>query len=371
MSSPKILITGATGFLGSSVALCLLRGNPEVDLLLLVRAATSNEGLQRIRAALEVLEAEPVILAGLNENQILLGTFAKVSEFSDDNRLNAVTHVINCAAVASFGNNPQIWPINVEGTFEFAKRMAESPRLHRFLHVGTAMACGPDAKSPVHESWQFAPVESHLVAYTASKAAIELKIKQELPDFPIVVARPSIVVGHTQLGCKPSGSIFWVFRMAHKLGYFTCDLDEKIDVIPVDYCAAALVQLALKPKLAHDLYHISAGEGSSCSFAEIDTTMAKSLNIEPVANRYRKVNGADLAHHAKDFQEILGPCNRRLVLRALRLYGGFAELNFVFDNARLLAEEIPPSPKLTDYIGVCALTSEAITIADQMAWDFK
>ncbi|MBE1043314.1 NAD(P)H-binding protein, partial [Escherichia coli] len=49
---------------------------------------------------------------------------------------------------------------------------------------------------------------------------------------------------------------FWVFRMGFALESFTCGLDEQIDVIPVDYCAEALIGLALKPCLGHSLYHI-------------------------------------------------------------------------------------------------------------------
>lgn len=367
----KILITGITGFLGSSVLARLLELQQASNLLLLVRAGDAEVGLERISEALRNLEVPSEYLNLLTADQILLGDFSDTMAFLSDQRLDSVTEVINCAAVASFGKNPLIWPVNVDGTFAFAKRMANLPYLRRFLHVGTAMACGPLARSPVHESWEMPSEEAHLVDYTASKAEIEHKMRTELPTLPLVVARPSIVVGHTRLGCKPSGSIFWVFRMGQKLGHFTCELDEKIDVIPVDYCADVLVQLALKAELKYNLYHISAGELSSCSFRDIDIAMAKALDIEPAGPCYRQVAHEDLTELAHEFETLIGPCNRRLVLRALRLYGGFAELNFIFDNHRLLSEGIPASPKLTDYVAVCALTSNTIPIAKQMEWDFK
>ena len=58
--------------------------------------------------------------------------------------------------------------------------------------------------------------------------------------------------------------------MGFALESFTCGLDEQIDVIPVDYCAEALIGLALKPCLGHSLYHISAGHRAACTFGEID-----------------------------------------------------------------------------------------------------
>ncbi|WP_435626617.1 SDR family oxidoreductase [Candidatus Ferrigenium straubiae] len=366
-----ILVTGATGFLGGAVVANLIQRGLASSLLLLVRAANAGEGLERIRQQLQLFEVPASQLNGLTEGQILLGDFNDVIAFTGDRRLDDVTHVINCAAIASFANNPLIRPVNVVGTFAFAQRMAKSQKLKRFLHVGTAMACGTNHQSPIRESWDIAPEEEHLVPYTASKAEIEHKIRSELPELPFVVARPSIVVGHTRLGCKPSGSIFWVLRMVQMLGKFTCGLDEKVDIIPVDYCADALVKLALKEQLAHDLYHVSAGVGSSCTIEEIDIPMARARGVEPCSTHYQKVSQDEIMELADEFKERVGPCNRRLVLQALRLYGGFAELNYVFDNERLLAEGIAQPPRFTSYVGLCAKTSENISVQEQMKWDFK
>jgi len=367
----KILVTGATGFLGGAVVANLIRAGKAPALLLLVRAETQTAGLRRVLEQLLRLEV-PVEQTGmLGKRQILIGDLSDVAAFSDDPRLDEVTHVINCAAIASFSKHPSIWPVNVDGTFAFAQRMARVRGLRRFLHVGTAMACGTRIDSPVRESWDEAANDAHLVPYTASKARIEQKIRGELPELPFVVARPSIVVGHRELGCKPSGSIFWVFRMGHMLERFTCELDEKIDVIPVDYCAEALVALALKERLAHDLYHVSAGAQASCSFGEIDAAVAQGLGAQPVAGRYRKVTNDGLAQLAEAFQQRIGPCNKRLVLRALRLYAGFAELNYVFDNSRLQAEGIPLPPPFSGYAGLCAQTSKHTPVQEQMHWDFK
>ena len=366
-----IFVSGATGFLGGAVTANLLNLDLSSDLLLLVRAQNAREGLERVKQNLRCLDVSPASIDALTERHIVVGDFTDVAAFSGDDRLNGVSHVVNCAAITSFGKNPLIWPVNVDGTFEFAKRMAEVPALQRFLHVGTAMACGPSLRSPIAESWQFAPEDEHLVPYTASKAAIEQKIREELPDLPLVVARPSIVVGHTRLGCKPSSSIFWVFRMGQLLQKFTCSLDEKIDVIPVDYCANALVKLLLKETLAHDLYHISAGTDSSCSFESIELALAEALGQEPIGNNYQQITRDDFAELAQEFEARIGPCNRRLVMRALRLYAGFAELNYVFDNTRMLQENIPASPLFTSYAGLCAQSTRHLSIQEQMQSDFK
>jgi thioester reductase-like protein len=209
-----------------------------------------------------------------------------------------------------------------------------------------------------------------LVPYTRSKVAAELALRA-MPGLPLVVARPSIVVGHSVLGCAPSPSIFWVFRMAFALERFTCAADEQIDIIPADWCAQALVTLALKPQLAHDLYHVSGGTASSQRFDALDTAYAKAQGTEPIAPRYQQVAVENLRSLVPLFEQRLGRVNRILILRALTLYGAFAELNYVFDNQRLLAEGVSASPPLSDYVAQCVRTSEHVPMTEQMAHDFK
>jgi nucleoside-diphosphate-sugar epimerase len=338
---------------------------------MLVRARTPDEGVARTRSSARKFGVAEPLLARIGVEHVLCGDFTDPGSYADDARIERATCVINCAALATFAENPRLWPVNVDGTVAFAQRMSQSPALRRFLHVGTAMSCGPGLSAPIIESWAFPPRDAHLVTYTASKAEVERRMREELPGLPLVVARPSIIVGHTELGCAPSGSIFWVFRMAQALERFTCSLDERIDVVPVDYCADALAHLARRPRLAHDLYHVSSGSSRSCTFGEIDAALARARDGQPMGSRYRRVTEDALVSVAEDLHALFGPCNRRLVVRALTLYGGFAELNYVFDNDRLLGEGVPPPPRFADYAGVCAKTSEHIKIADQMHWDFK
>lgn len=369
MDRASVLLTGATGFLGGAVLAHLLEDG--VTPLLLVRATDARDGLHRVQASARQFSVSEDAIARLTPAHIICGDLTDVAGFASDLRLDRVTGVINCAALATFAENPNLWPVNVDGTFAFAKRMVRSPLLRRFVHVGTAMACGPGLAGAITESWAMPDRDEHLVSYTASKAEIEAKLRFELPELPLVVARPSIIVGHTRLGCAPSGSIFWVFRMAQALERFTCDLDEKIDVIPVDYCAEALVRLAFAEGLEHDLFHVSSGNESSCSFRDIEAALAAARGVSPMAPRYQKVTEDELESLAPRLEAALGPCNRRLVVRALRLYGGFAQLNYVFDNQRLQSIGLPQPPRLTDYVEVCAETSAHIRIQDQMHWDFK
>lgn len=366
-----LLITGATGFLGGAVTVNLLKRNDAFRLLLLVRGNSRAEGLRRVKSNLAKFGIDDSQLATLTDDNILIGDLANAEEFTQDSRLDEVTHVLNCAALASFGNNPFIWKVNVEGTFILASRMNQVVGLKRFVHVGTAMSCVPEANSLVTESKLNTCRDQHIVEYTWSKATVEKMMTELLPYLPLVIARPSIVVGHSHHGCAPSPSIFWVFRMALTLGKFMCDLDDRIDVVPVDYCADALELLLTAENVDKSIIHISAGLNSSVTFAEIDKAMAEASGNLSVAETYQKVNFRQLAESKKTFHSLFGPCNERIILRAMNLYGHFSKLNVVFSNKKLLELGMPPSSKFTDYLHQCVATTRDATIAELMEVDFK
>ena len=366
-----ILITGATGFLGGAVTVNLLKKRENNRLLLLVRGTSPAAGLARLQENLAKFGVDESLLNTLTTENILLGNLAEPERFTEDPRLDAVTHVMNCAAVASFGSNPYIWKVNVEGTFQFARRMSQVQGLIRFIHVGTAMSCAPEANTLVTESELNTLRDQHIVEYTWSKATVEKMMTESLPNLPLVIARPSIVVGHSDHGCTPSPSIFWVFRMALTLGKFMCELEDRIDVVPVDYCADALELLLTAENVENSIIHISAGLHSSVTFAEIDKAMAQASGNLPVAANYQKVNYRELAESKKSFSSLFGPCNERIVLRAMSLYGHFSKLNVVFSNDKLLELGMPPSSKFTDYLHRCVTSTKDATLAELMAVDFK
>jgi nucleoside-diphosphate-sugar epimerase len=367
----KILVTGATGFLGGAIAAeLMINENPE-RLLLLARGDAESSALERVKENLAKFGISPAQLNTISAQQIIEGDLSKPETFIADLRLNDVEKVINCAAIASFGNNPLIRKVNVEGTFQLASRMSKVKGLKRFIHVGTAMSCTPEPDSHVTEAIAPTQRKDHIVEYTWSKSTVEQMIKEHLPGFPLIIARPSIVVGHTEHGCIPSASIFWVFRMALRLGKFMCNLDDKIDVIPVDYCAKTIVRLLQAAELDHPVYHISSGRESSVTFAEIDRAMALASGSRPVSADYKKVGYKELSREKHNFKTLFGDCNERIVLKSMSLYGEFSKLNVTFDNEKILKLGMPASPRFTDYIAVCHNSVKEKSLSELMAVDFK
>jgi thioester reductase-like protein len=363
----KILITGVTGNLGRAITSELLGKHLNTSLLFLVRANTPEEGIERVIKSLRKIDVQEELLANLSTDQILCGDLGASSSLRADLRLAEVTHVVNCAAMTSFSTKDSIWQINVEDTLTFARMIASLPNVRRFVHVGTAMICGNSPNRLINED-EFPSDTQHFVPYTESKAAAEKLLPEALGNVPLVVVRPSIVVGHTKLGVKPSPSIFWVFRMHYEAWLSPHPLQFKIDVIPSDWVGYAIVQLLLKDKLMYSRYHISSGVGSSCTYQEITDCFnahCAKKHTEPMA----EITMDMLAKRLPEFNNWFGPGNPRMMMRALRLYSKFAGLNTLFDNSRLLEEGISCPPPLTDYLDVCIKNGFDHTIVEQMTFD--
>lgn len=367
---PKLLITGANGFIGGALLAKLIASPLWKDTVCLVRADSPEEGLLRLARTLRTHGITTQQLLSLTLDQVICGDLNVVTRWIDDPRIASIERVVNLAALASFGNHPLIWPTNVDGVLSMAHGLSHRCHLKRFIHVGTAMACGHDSPNPVPEGYDQGPDAPHFLEYTESKYEIERLLKKELPDFPLVIARPSIVVGHTKTGCKASGSIYWVFRMALALKTFPCRLDQRIDVIPVDYCADALYLLLTKPKLKHAWYHISAGKKQSSSFKEIDAAIAKTMKRPPMKS-YRQKSYGEILEMRGQFKKLLGECNTRIVAKAIKAYGSFSTLELAFDHQRLIAEGMPEPTPLAKYVGLCEKTSQGILISEQMKFDYK
>ncbi len=370
-SVDKLLVTGGTGFIGGAVLAELIDSEYWPRTLIMVRAGDINEARNRIVHSLERFMPETVVDDLLSDDQIIVAGLEDANRLLTDPRISGVSHVIHSAAVTAFSNHPRIRAINVDASLAFVEVLKKCARIQRFTNVGTAWCVGMDVDKLVAEDCDFGS-STHIVPYTESKLEFERTVRRLHPDFPFVSARPSIVVGHTRYGTQPSGSIYWVFRSVQVLGRFSCGFDDRMDVVPVDWVAQALVGLTTKQKLSYNMYHLSSGETAYSTISQLDSAIAEGRKVSPHGRSgYLKVDDRQLTKAVYEKRKMLGDANPWLLSKALGLYARFAESGVVFDNRRTLAEGIGSPPPFYTYAAMCARTSESTSLMAQMEDDFK
>ncbi|MDB5647181.1 SDR family oxidoreductase [Methylobacterium sp.] len=365
----RVLLTGATGLIGGAVLHHALEREDAAEWVCLVRCTSIEQGRQRVAARLGRF-TDPFTAQRLARKvEIVPGDFTR-ADLDMDPRLDGVTHILHLAADTSWWGDERVNRTNHDGTLALARRARAMPGLQRFLHVGTAMICGAKAPRHVQEAAYPADDAQHLVAYTVSKAAAETSLAEHFCDLPIVVARPSIVVGHSTLGAAPSSSILWVVRAADRLRMLPCAPESSVDIVPSDWVAATLHGLLFKPHLAHRLYHVSGGASASTSWGDLMQAFEAAEPSDGI-REFTRFDLADRATLRTRFAQVFGLDGslKQAMLRATRAYYAFCALDLSFDNTRLLSEGFAPPPSLPDYLPACLANSGEIV--DQFADDLE
>jgi nucleoside-diphosphate-sugar epimerase len=212
----------------------------------------------------------------------------------------------------------------------------------------------------VHEDDAPRAEHGHVNEYARTKAVAELRLRAET-DLPLVVARPSAVIGHTRLGVGPSTSLFWYYRALAALGCGPFARDARRDIVPVDYVASCLAHLALAPRLAFDAYHVSAGDQA----VTVDEILACFG-----ARSWRTATPGELAEHPDVRRLARTDDEARRLARGIAACARFGALGIEgFDNARLLGEDLPPPPRFAGYLPRCIASAGGATIYEQMVDD--
>ena len=179
----RVLVTGASGFLGGHVVERLSARGDRVRAL--VRKTSKREHL-----------------AGLPGVEIAEGGIDRVDRLTD--LLADVDAVVHAAGIVKARDSDEFFSVNVGGTsnlVEAARRRRNGKRV-RFVHVSSLEACGPSADGkPVP-----ADQESPVTAYGRSKLAAEKVVLAAKEDLHVVILRPAAIYG------PRDGEIFEMFK---------------------------------------------------------------------------------------------------------------------------------------------------------------
>src|SRR5205814_8180284 len=98
--------------------------------------------------------------------------------------------------------------------------------------------------------------------YARTKKFCEHMIRQLLPTVPKTIFRPSIVLGDSRRGETTQFDMVRAFVFLAGLPVLPLRSNDRVDIVPVDYVADAIVTLHQKAQPEHEIYHLSSGEGS-------------------------------------------------------------------------------------------------------------
>jgi farnesol dehydrogenase len=174
----RVLVTGATGYVGKSLARKLARSGYRVH------------ALYRSEARISGLEQENISL--------FKGTLGDPPSLDRAMKnCDSVFHVAAFAAVWT-PRPEQIYAQNVEGTVNLLES-ARKAGVKRIVHTSTAGVFGPSGDKPNDEGRPLAA--THLTHYDRSKALAEQKVESCVRDgMDVVIVNPTRVYGPGKMG---------------------------------------------------------------------------------------------------------------------------------------------------------------------------
>jgi len=265
----SIVLTGATGYIGSHLAAQLLAESSETAIICLGRRRGAQPAQERVVAAIlrawydQGRDPIPHSLARLH---VFDEDFHEPQSLLSEAQHHAIRHLKpsefwHCAASVRFTekDDGSVWTTNVEGVSR-ALRLAQSLGVREFNHVSTAYVAG--ARIGLAKEELSDQSHGYHNVYEQSKSNAEWLVVGHCRDFGMSyrILRPSIVVGHSvTLRTSSDSGVFRVAELSHKFrqmvetrspGYFQenplrvrVDPRATFNAIPIDCVVAEMLAL--------------------------------------------------------------------------------------------------------------------------------
>jgi thioester reductase-like protein len=279
-----IFLTGSTGYIGAHVAANLLDEHG-ASLNLLIRSRDTQDAEQRLWRAVQLHMDFPRFYEHLQTRVRifrgdLTGPFFGLPRDDYDRLIHTTDSVIHCAASLNRKSEKACLNVNLRGTLEvlqLATRVDHYHGLRRFSHVSTVAVAGKRNNEVVKEENSIDWERSDYDPYARTKKFCEHMIRQLLPETPITIFRPSIVLGDSRRAETTQFDMVKAFVFLAGLPVLPFRPNDKIDIVNVDFVADAIATIHQKETPQYDTYHLSSGTGSQ-TFRELTNTLAAEQN---------------------------------------------------------------------------------------------
>lgn len=250
-----VLVTGASGFLGSELVSQLLqRGEP---VRALKRESSVIPEFLKDRKGLEWYDADIL------------------DHFALEDALQDIDRVYHCAAMISFdpADKKKLHQVNALGTANLVNLCLEK-KIVKLLHVSSVAAAGEAKQNrPITEKnhWEFNGKQH---GYSISKYESEMEVWRGIAEgLNAVIVNPSVIIGKNA-GIKGSGELFSTVRKGLK--FYTAGT---ISLVDVEDAAKAMI-LLMESGISGERFIISAETWPNRSFLQ---EIAAGFGIRPPA----------------------------------------------------------------------------------------
>ncbi|MFP3918203.1 amino acid adenylation domain-containing protein [Lysinibacillus telephonicus] len=262
----KVLLTGATGFLGSHVLYellvktnahiyCLIRQNSNMSL---DKKLKDSMQFYFGEAIIPLLEKRVTVIQGDLSKQSLNLSSEDISTLSEE-----IDAVIHCGAdVRHFGAADHFHNVNIEGTrylLELAKRR-EGVHFHHVSTIGIPEELAVSQWDYYEEHGDFDYNVTLGNVYNQSKLEAEKLVKNAILDgIPVSIYRVGNLTCHSETGKfqrnMDDNAFYRMIKSMLCLGK-TPEANWHVDFTPINFASQALVALASQPKSSGHIFHL-------------------------------------------------------------------------------------------------------------------
>jgi len=328
----QFVITGATGFLGREVLRRLVDRLPEARFVLLVRRKEGESAADRVRVLVEELWPSSEHAAVLDRLEVhpadlTLERFG-LSQDAYASLADGATRVIHSAATVRFDHPLETARrINVGGTQSVINLAHEAQRqgsLRSVTYIGTAFVAG--TRTGLVRERELDAGQGFRNTYERTKCEAEALVRAHMDELPIVIARPSIIVGDSRTGITTSfKTLYWPL------------------------IADAVAHLALDERAVGRCAHLCAGPGGNATIRKIGEYASAFFGLAPP----RFFDPAFFLAVLRPLLYITVWGKRRRVLRNGRFYLPYFRMKTTYDTTHadeLLGPAGIHAPKVTEYL---------------------
>ena len=227
----KVLLTGASGFVGSHI-LDALRAR-DVPVALLLRTSSDKRFLSQHLSKVESRTGSINDLESLNT------------------ALGGISHIIHCAGCTKARKNAEFYIINQLGTRNVVTAAnARGGQIERLVHISSLAVTGPATPDkPARENDRPNPISS----YGKSKALAESELRDKC-EVPFTILRPPAVYGPRDNGFFP------MFQAVSRHILPRPSATQMLSLVFAEDLARGIVEALLDPMAAGRTYFISSAE---------------------------------------------------------------------------------------------------------------